>query len=62
MTDDETTVLEVIMYLQARGALTYSEDIKRNCILSVEEIYASLSSLTAERAIRISPQGWVTTA
>jgi hypothetical protein len=60
MTDDEVTVLEVIIYLQDKGNEAFSEDIRKNCILTEDEILAALSSLRAEADIHISPRGWAT--
>jgi hypothetical protein len=59
MTDDEVTVLEVIMYLRDKGNEAFFEDIKSHCILTEKEIGLALSALRAERAIQISPRGWV---
>jgi hypothetical protein len=61
MTDDEVTVLEVIMYLQEKGNESFTEDIRRNCVLSESEIRIALSSLRADGHIYITPmRGWVT--
>jgi len=61
LTGDETTVLEVIMYLQGKGNDSFTEDIGRNCVLSEIELCTALSSLRAEGQIYITPmRGWLT--
>jgi hypothetical protein len=60
MTDDEVTVLEVIMYLQDKGNEAFTEDIRKHCVLSEAELCTALSSLRADRYIYITPmRGWV---
>jgi len=62
ITDDETTVLEVIMYLQEKGKLSFSEDIKNKCVLTQDEVEIALGSLKMSGDVEISPRGWVATA
>jgi len=62
MTDDETTVLEVIRYIQERGGLAFSDDIKSKCVLTQGEVEIALGSLKMSGDVEISPRGWVTTA